>query len=313
MYSKKKVLRNKLYQCGNKTLKSKKQDIKYIGKHKLLDLLGEGGYASVCDINNEKILRVINKDKICGTNCLKDEFYNVKLLEDFNKKTNNKYTPNIYSNYINCNLKVCINPTFTYSIQEKYDYDLSDYLRYMEIGIIDKYIAYQIIEIINILHRKKIFHRDIKTENFLVKEVLQNKNKFLKIAITDFGLSTYIKKGKLKTMKLRFVPWVQPPFLKNKYNKINKLPEKEKIKFLTYLDWWATIMILLNITNTDSNKNIFLSINFISSSENNTNSQIENIIEFYNQLNYSLKNIKHKLIYVDIIKHISKILKSFEK
>ena len=104
-------------------------------------------------------------------------------------------------------------------------------------------------------------------------------------------------------MSLRFVPWVQPPSLKFCYKKINNLPEKDKIQLLIYLDWWATIMMLLNITNTDTNRNISISIDSVKSSieenpryisrkvkklkKNNVLKPTKYILEFYDELNDS--------------------------
>ena len=333
---------HKQYKCGNKTFTSnREEDIKYskyIGDSETLTELGTGGYASACEINNDKILRVVTKTEDCDTECLKKEFYNVKLMEDFNKQTNNEYAPNVHSNYIDCDLKVCINPTFSYSIQEKYDHDLFDYFedRRNTPGVIDTDMVSQIIKIIDILHKKNIFHRDIKKENLLIKEVLQRKKtikkktskknikKFLKIAITDFGLSTFIEKGKLKTTKLEFVAWVQPPFLKYKYHLINIISEEEKIKFLTYLDWWATIMVLLNIDFTDNDEKIYQAIKKIDKktklslnhgSTNLNDILTTNIIKFYNAIDSSLRQLVRtspppELDDIDIQTHIYEILEN---
>ena len=189
---KKNLVGGKKYLCGDKSFKSKKNDNKYLGKDNHLNLLGEGGYASACNLKDNKVVRVVNQNKYCNKTCLKNEFYNVKLLEKINKKSN--YAPIVYSNHIDCNLKACILPTTTYSIQEKYTSDLSTYLNKNPIGLIDFDIAKQIINIVQTIHNNGIYHRDIKTENFLVK-ILKN---IIKVAITDFGLSIYKQDGKLK-------------------------------------------------------------------------------------------------------------------
>merc|ERR1711935_65747 len=179
--------------CGNKSLKSKSEDMKDMGKKSVLKVLGEGSYASACEINN-KILRVVNINPFpsskptCDVKCLKNEFKNVKLMEEFNKLTENEYAPNIHTNYIGCEPSkkneeseknefsfgiqawertgTDPDPNFSYSIQEKYDYDLFEYIINMDPDMDpDIDMVSQVIEIVGKIHENKIFHRDIKPEN----------------------------------------------------------------------------------------------------------------------------------------------------
>ena len=113
-------------------------------------------------------------------------------MEDFNKQTNNEYAPNVHSNYIDCDLKDCINPTFTYSIQEKYDNALYEQIQ-RNAGKWDylkdddcrsrKDMVSQIIKIVNLLHEKKYFIEILNMKTFLstkyykINKIKTNKNK----------------------------------------------------------------------------------------------------------------------------------------
>ena len=197
-----------------------KDDIKYfdyeeIKEYKCTKLLGEGSYSSVYEVQNEnnkkyyalKICKEdddISKNEITILRKLGKHKNIIEMHDNFyykNKKNKTKHLCMILDN-LGCDLNV-IKRLF------KYNGDLSDSdlescssnsnnseLNNIEImrGIpinLSKKIGYEILDALNHMHQKNIIHTDLKLENILIINNLENikYNKDINIKICDFGTS----------------------------------------------------------------------------------------------------------------------------
>lgn len=175
-----------------------------IKKYKLLELLGEGSYSSVwkAEVNDKiyalKISKSNKSDEEVGLNEVKilknlKNNNNIIHLEDsfMYKKNNSKHLCMVMEN-LGFDLHV-LKRLFRYT-----DYDSSNeseenvdsIMRCVPISL-SKKITYQILKGLECIHSKNIIHTDLKLDNILIINNIENikYNKDINIKICDFGTS----------------------------------------------------------------------------------------------------------------------------
>ena len=175
-----------------------------IKKYKLLELLGEGSYSSVwkAEVNDKiyalKISKSNKSDEEVGLNEVKilknlKNNNNIIHLEDsfIYKKNNSKHLCMVMEN-LGFDLHV-LKRLFRYT-----DYDSSNeseenvnsIMRCVPITL-SKKITYQILKGLECIHSKNIIHTDLKLDNILIINNIENikYNKDINIKICDFGTS----------------------------------------------------------------------------------------------------------------------------
>ena len=146
-----------------------------------LRFIGAGSYSNICDINSsiypdvKKIIRVSKKDNKISENDINNIYTQQnEMIKLQSEQLFSKITPKIYSN------KISSNKSYTYSIIEKY-HDLAS----LNVSLLQApNLCKQIFFIVYNLHKKGIYHRDLKDDNMVYKQ--EGKNK--KVAIIDFDL-----------------------------------------------------------------------------------------------------------------------------
>lgn len=175
-----------------------------IKKYKLLSLLGEGSYSSVwkAEVNDKiyalKISKSNKSDEEVGLNEVKilkslKNNSNVIHLEDsfMYKKNNSKHLCMVMEN-LGFDLHV-LKRMFRYT-----DYDSSEdseenvnsIMRCVPLNL-SKKITYQILKGLECIHSKNIIHTDLKLDNILIINSIENikYDKDINIKICDFGTS----------------------------------------------------------------------------------------------------------------------------
>jgi serine/threonine protein kinase len=175
-----------------------------IKKYKLLSLLGEGSYSSVwkAEVNEKiyalKISKSNKSDEEVGLNEVKilknlKNNSNVIHLEDsfMYKKNNSKHLCMVMEN-LGFDLHV-LKRLFRYT-----DYDSSEdseenvnsIMRCVPLNL-SKKITYQILKGLECIHSKNIIHTDLKLDNILIINSIENikYDKDINIKICDFGTS----------------------------------------------------------------------------------------------------------------------------
>ena len=77
------------------------------------------------------------------------------------------------------------------------------------------YIMYQILCAMNYCHKMKIFHRDLKAANILIKK---NNEGLCRVKICDFGTSAIFKKGEKQKEIIGTLCYMAPEVLNEEYN-----------------------------------------------------------------------------------------------
>tara|TARA_B100001175_G_scaffold292318_1_gene278056 strand:- start:320 stop:1501 length:1182 start_codon:yes stop_codon:yes gene_type:complete len=175
-----------------------------VKKYKLLSLLGEGSYSSVwkAEVNDKiyalKISKSNKSDEEVGLNEVKilkslKNNSNVIHLEDsfMYKKNNSKHLCMVMEN-LGFDLHV-LKRLFRYT-----DYDSSEdseenvnsIMRCVPLNL-SKKITYQILKGLECIHSKNIIHTDLKLDNILIINSIENikYDKDINIKICDFGTS----------------------------------------------------------------------------------------------------------------------------
>ena len=296
----------------------------HMGEFIILNSIGEGNFSEVFEAkpkeaNNSEssnifnyIIKICKKFNIVDNNSDKNppkkilfnEICEINLL----KKIKNIGNPNIVQMYDwtidrkTCEVRI---------LMEYMPYDLRNYFSKEENLIkldenLLKKIAFQILNGLNSLHKKRIIHFDIKPENIL----FDPDNEIIKI--TDFSLSQYITYDLDKNILINGGTYsYMPPegILKTK-------------KYSFSYDIWSLGCILLELCcrkvtfiGNNSNKvidniiSIFgLDIKSLTNFDEYCNNCFNNIIEKERIINYIKSNIKIKLINDDFCDFISKIL-----
>ena len=106
----------------------------------------------------------------------------------------------------------------------------------------------QIFEGMKYLNNKKIIHRDLKLENILLhyedeNDKINNNIMKAKIKISDFGLSKYLKKGKLRDSILGSPIYMDPIIL----FRSNNISEYKDYKYNEKVDIWSLGIIFYQL------------------------------------------------------------------
>lgn len=172
-----------------------------IKKYTAKKLLGEGSYSSVWEVEKEnkkyaiKISKSSKSDEEIGNNEIKilkkigDNPYVIKLEDTFMfKNKNSKHLCMVMEN-LGLDLHI-LKRLFRYT---DYDSDESEDKSIMRCVPMDlaKKITYQILKGLEHIHSKNIIHTDLKLDNILIVESIENikYNKDINIKICDFGTS----------------------------------------------------------------------------------------------------------------------------
>jgi serine/threonine protein kinase len=298
--------------------------------HRLLPPLSYGAFANVCIYDTDKIIRVLTLD-ICNEECLDNEYKNKELLLKLLKDNPelNEIIPTIYS------LKkgYLLNGTYTdmsrtgstlkymYSIEEQYKTtNYNDYFEFLSKNVSTyspnnlydnlKIYYIQIINIVLTLHDNGIYHRDIKSENLLLKII----SKRTKLKITDFGFKRdpkdtlgYVRGGS------------QPTDFETLYTYINELDEEFKEPFLKIMDYYGMFRVIFFIYESEratrrvptpvqkklSIEDVKILVNRINVTKGITNRSLKNLF-------IVVLNILEKIVNYLKQKNITKVIKNDE-
>ncbi|MGL5316496.1 MAG: serine/threonine protein kinase [Peptostreptococcaceae bacterium] len=187
----------------------------------IVKLIGEGRYGIVYlaqDSNSNKyIIKQLKKDMLKKTR--KKLFYEEKLLS----KLNSTKFPKFIGTFVDNDVEGYILEYIEGKVFEDLLYDGYEFTK-SEIYA----IAEQLLDIIELLHRNNIVHRDIRLPNVILK----NNNE---LVLIDFGLARYIDK-KRHTKQIDY--WFFSDFLIHLYYTTfnNESPEEEEIPWFEELD-----------------------------------------------------------------------------
>jgi len=174
--------------------------------YKTIKLLGEGAYSTVWEVSKEnnkyaiKISKANKDDEETGQNEIKilrklgKNPYILNLYDTFHYKSKNgKHLCMVIDN-LGFDLHV-LKRLFKYSNSESNselsnDSEITEVVRGLPLNL-SKKIIYQILKGLEHIHSKNIIHTDIKLENILITNTIDNikYNKDINIKICDFGTS----------------------------------------------------------------------------------------------------------------------------
>ena len=178
-----------------------------IKKYTVNKLLGEGSYSSVWEIGlNEKkyaikITKSDKSDEEIGQNEIKilkklgKHPYIINMEDSFIFKNSNNHSKHLCMviDKMGCDLHI-LKRLFKYTDgdSEASESDGSSIVRCLP-HCLSKKITYQILEGLKYIHSKNIIHTDIKLDNILIKNSIENikYNKDINIKICDFGTSHF--------------------------------------------------------------------------------------------------------------------------
>ena len=166
----------------------------FLVKHKLTGIIRA---MKIIDKNNE----VIKEEELSD----KDLFNEINIL----KKIDHPNIMKIFEFYTS--------PSAYYLILEYCEGgDLYDFVKSNELSEFQViYIMFQILSAMNYCHKIKIFHRDLKPDNILIKK---NQDGLCRVKICDFGTSAIFKKGEKQKEIIGTLSYMAPEMLKEKYN-----------------------------------------------------------------------------------------------
>jgi serine/threonine protein kinase len=176
-----------------------------IKKYTVDKILGDGAYSSVWQVSNNnnkyamKISKANKSDEEVGNNEIKilkkvnKCEYIIKLEDSFMfKKNNEKHLCMVMEN-MGCDLHV-LKRLFKYTNieTESSESDNTSIIKCLPDSL-SKKITYQILEGLKYIHSKNIIHTDIKLDNILIKNSINDikYNKDINIKICDFGTSHF--------------------------------------------------------------------------------------------------------------------------
>tara|TARA_B100001173_G_scaffold207688_1_gene179146 strand:- start:224 stop:1408 length:1185 start_codon:yes stop_codon:yes gene_type:complete len=176
-----------------------------IKKYKLLELLGEGSYSSVWKVQNSekktfalKISKSNKSDEAVGLNEIKilKNFKNsphiLNLKDSFMyKKDNSKHLCMVIENLgFDLHILKRLFRFTDYNSSEESEENVNSIMRCVPLNL-SKKITYQILKGLEIIHSKNIIHTDLKLDNILITNDIENikYNKDINIKICDFGTS----------------------------------------------------------------------------------------------------------------------------
>lgn len=160
-----------------------------------LEKLGQGGFAIVYKVNHQNTnkiyaMKIISKQSLMSK---KGDISLEKLKQEI------QIQKSLISPYI-VQSKISFNDEFNYYIALEYcpGKNISEYIKNTDQGHLNEAEARKVLkDVLNgliCIHKKKIVHKDIKLENFLI-------GSDGKVKIADFGLATYIRDEKNKKEK----------------------------------------------------------------------------------------------------------------
>ena len=176
-----------------------------VKKYKLLELLGEGSYSSVWKVENSekktfalKISKSNKSDEEVGLNEIKilknfKNSENILHLEDsFTfKKNNSKHLCMVMENLgFDLHILKRLFRFTDYNSSEESEENINSIMRCVPLEL-SKKITYQILKGLECIHSKNVIHTDLKLDNILIINSIENikYNKDINIKICDFGTS----------------------------------------------------------------------------------------------------------------------------
>ena len=178
-----------------------------------IKLLGKGTFGEVYLVKHNitgmiRALKIIDRNKID----LKEEpMTDEEILNEINimKKIDHQNIMKIYEFY-------STESTFYLVLEFCEGGDLADLVIRNELSEFQViYIMFQILSAINYCHKMKILHRDLKTDNILIKK---NEDGLYRVKICDFGTSILFKKGEKQKEIIGTLRYMAPEVLNEEYN-----------------------------------------------------------------------------------------------